>query len=30
MNPGKIAQEMEKCIPVCSNCHAVIEIECVI
>jgi len=30
MNPGRIAREMEKCIPVCSNCHAVIEIECVI
>jgi hypothetical protein len=30
MNPDKISQEMKKCIPVCSNCHAVIEIECVI
>jgi hypothetical protein len=30
MNQDRIAQEMEKCISVCSNCHAVIEIECVI
>src|SRR6516165_1021351 len=30
MNPDRIAQEMEKCVPVCSNCHAVIDIECVI
>jgi hypothetical protein len=28
MSPNRIAQEMEKCITVCSNCHAVIEIEC--
>ena len=30
MTPDKIAAEMKKCVPVCSNCHQIIEIECII
>ena len=30
MTPEKIAREMAKCVPVCSNCHQIIEIECII
>jgi hypothetical protein len=30
MTPDKIAREMAKCVAVCSNCHQIIEIECII
>jgi hypothetical protein len=30
LSPDKIAREMAKCVPVCSNCHQIIEIECII
>jgi hypothetical protein len=30
LSPAKIAAEMTKCVPVCSNCHQIIEIECII
>jgi hypothetical protein len=30
MAPKKIAAEMTKCVPVCSNCHQIIELECII
>ena len=29
-SPDKIAREMVKCVAVCSNCHQIIEIECII
>jgi predicted HNH restriction endonuclease len=28
--PSSIKSEMEKCLPVCANCHRIIHIECVI
>jgi hypothetical protein len=30
LSPDKIAREMMKCVAVCSNCHQIIEIECII
>jgi hypothetical protein len=30
MTPDRIAREMMKCVAVWSNCHQIIEIECVI
>jgi hypothetical protein len=29
-SPDKIAREMVKCVAVCSNCHQIVEIECII
>ena len=30
LSPAKIAMEIAKCVAVCSNCHQIIELECII